>query len=207
MLDFDFIRENWLYIATGIGATLGITVISFLFATPIAMMTARGRRSTLLPINALSTFYVWLLDGIPLLLQIFFIFLVLPRIGIILPGFWGAVLVLTLNYGSHMSKIFYERFANNGKSQGKFWIPLIQPLTDEFTSMLKDTTLIALTGFIHDVYWRATRMGRLEFKILEAYILATLIYLILITVISFGARMLNGSLKNTQSGSEGIALL
>jgi polar amino acid transport system permease protein len=196
MLDFDFIRENWLYIAMGIGATLGITVISFLFATPIAMMAARGRRSTFLPINALSTFYVWLIDWIPLLLQIFFIFLVLPRIGIILPGFWGAVLVLTLNYGSHMSKVFYECFAATGKSQGKFWIPLIQPLTDEFTSMIKDTTLIALTGFIHDVYWRATRVGRLEFKVLESYTIAAIIYLILITIISLGAKRLNVTIKN-----------
>jgi His/Glu/Gln/Arg/opine family amino acid ABC transporter permease subunit len=148
-------RDNWLFIATGIGTTLGVAILSFLLAAPIAAMVAKGRRSTLLPINALSKFYVWLIDGIPLLLQIFFIFLALPRVGIILPGFWVAVLVLTLNYASRMSKIFYERFAAIGKIQGETWISSIQPLTNEFTSMIKDSTLISLTGFIHDVYWRA----------------------------------------------------
>ena len=87
----DFIRENWLYIATGLGATLGITVLSFLLATPLAILTASGRRAALWPVKALSAFYVWLVDGIPLLLQIPIVFFALPQIGIVLPGFWSGV--------------------------------------------------------------------------------------------------------------------
>ena len=83
----DFIRENWLYITAGFGATLGITVLSSLLATPLAILTARGRRSALWPAKALSAFYVWLIDGIPLLSQIPIVFFALPQIGIVLPGF------------------------------------------------------------------------------------------------------------------------
>ena len=203
MSAFDFIRENWLYIATGLGATLGVTILSFLLATPIAMLTARGRRSTLLPINALSIFYVWLIDGIPLLLQIPFVFLALPQIGIVLSGFWGGVLVLTLNYGSRMSKIFYERLAPTGKNPGETWISFIRPLTDEFTGMIKDTTLISLSGLIYDVYWRATRVGRAEFKNLEALTIAAIIYLMLITIISLGSKVLQVRMATAKSGIEG----
>jgi cystine transport system permease protein len=71
MLDFEFIRDNWLFIATGISTTLGIAIFSFLLVAPIALLVARARSSTLFPIKALSTLYVWLIDGIPLLLQIF----------------------------------------------------------------------------------------------------------------------------------------
>ena len=102
----DFIRDNWLYITAGLGATLGITILSFVLATPIAMLTARGRRSALWPVKALSSLYVWLIEGVPLLLQIPFVYLALPQIGIVLSGFWGGIFVLTLNYGSHMSKFF-----------------------------------------------------------------------------------------------------
>jgi His/Glu/Gln/Arg/opine family amino acid ABC transporter permease subunit len=186
----DFIRDNWLYITAGLGATLGLTVLSFLLATPLAILTARGRRAALWPVKALSTFYVWLIDGIPLLLQIPFVFLALPQIGIVLPGFWGGIFVLTLNYGSRMSKIFYERFAAPGKRPGEAWTSFVQPLTDEFTSMIKDTTLISLSGLIYDVYWRATKVGRAEFKNLEALTIAAIIYLILITIISLGAKRL-----------------
>jgi polar amino acid transport system permease protein len=201
--NFEFFRDNWLFIVTGVGVTLGVTILSFLLATPIAMMAARGRRSTLLPINALCTFYVWLIDGIPLLLQIPFVFLALPQIGIVLPGFWGGVLVLTLNYGSRMSKIFYERFATIRKSQGETWISFIQPLTDEFTSMIKDSTLISLSGLIYDVYWRAIRVGRAEFKNLEALTIAAIIYLMLITIISVGVKVFQVRMTTAKSGLEG----
>jgi len=203
MLDFEFIRDNWLFIATGIGATLGIAIFSFLLATPIALLVARGRHSTLLPIKALSTLYVWLIDGIPLLLQIFFIFLALPQLGIFLPGFGAAVFVMVVNYGSRTSNIFYERFAATGKSQDETRLSLISPLTNEFTSMIKDSTLISVTGFIHDVLWRATRVGRADFKNLEAFIIAAIIYLILITIISLGAKILKGIMTTAESGTEG----
>ena len=201
MFDFEFLRDNWLFIAAGIGVTLGVAIFSFLLATPLAVMVTKGRRSTLLPIKALSAFYVWLIDGIPLLLQIFFIFLVLPRFGITLPGFWAGVLVLTLNYGSRMSNIFYERFAAIGKSQGEAWISLIKPLTNEFIGMIKDSTLISLTGLIQDVYWRANRLGRAEFRNLEAFTMAAIIYLILITIISLGSKAIRTTIATSESGT------
>lgn len=202
MFDFEFFRDNWLFIATGIGATLGIAIFSFLLATPIAMMLARGHCSTLFPINALSKIYVWLIDGIPLLLQISFIFLALPQLGIFLPGFGSAVLVMAVNYGSRMSKIFYERYAA-GKSQDETRLSLIPPITNEFTSLIKDSTLISVTGFIHDVLWRATRVGRAEFKNLEALMIAVIIYLILITIISLGAKIVTAKMTTAASGTEG----
>ena len=190
MLDFEFIRDNWLFIAMGIGETLGIVIVSFLLTIPIGVMVSRGRRSTFLPIKAFSTFYVWLIDGIPLLLQIFFIFLALPQLGIFLPGFWSAVLVITVNYASRMSEVFYPRLVVAGKSQGETRFSLIPQAASEFTSMIKDSTLISVTGFIHDVLWRATRVGRAEFKNLEALLIAAIIYLILITIISLGVKIL-----------------
>lgn len=203
MLDFEFIRDNWLFIATGIGATLGIAIFSFLLATPIALLIARSRRSTSLPIKVLSTLYVWLIGGIPLLLQIFFIFLALPQLGIFLPGFGAAVFVMVVNYGAHTSNIFYERFAVAGKSKNETRLSLISPLANEFISMIKDSTLISVTGFIHDVLWRATKVGRADFKNLEAFSVAALIYLVLITAISLGAKILKGKMAVALSDTEG----
>lgn len=204
MFDFEFIRDNWLFIARGIDATLGIAIFSFVLAIPIAMIVARGRRSTLLPINALSTFYVWLMDGIPLLLQIYFIFMALPQLRIFLPGFGAAVFVMAVNYGARMSKILYERFAATGKSRSEISASLISPLTHELASMIKDSTLISVTGFIHEVLWRATRVGRpgLEFHMLEALSMAAIIYLILFTIVSLGGKALRNIMTTAESGRE-----
>jgi ABC-type amino acid transport system permease subunit len=109
---------------------------------------------------------------------------------------------MAVNYGSRISKIFYERFAANGKSQGKIRLSLIPLLTNELTSLVKDSTLISVTGFLHDVMWRATRVGREEFKHLEALIIAAIIYLILFTLISLSGKALRITMTASESDTK-----
>lgn len=185
MLDFEFIRNNWLYIAMGLGATLGITLVALFIAIPLAVLIARGRRSPFLPFNALSTVYVYLADGVPLLLQIFFVFLALPQLGIILNGVWAAIFVLTVYYSARLSDVSYAHEPSWDNVRA-----LVPKIAGEYVGMIKDTTLVTATGFIHDVYWRAQQVGRAEFKNLEALVIAALIYLVVNTLISlsFGVR-------------------
>ena len=190
MLDFEFIRDNWLYIATGLGATLGVTLVSLLIAIPLAALIAGGRRSTTLPFNALSTVYVYLADGVPLLLQIFFVFLALPQLGIVLSGTWAAIIVLTVYYSARLSDLFYRRQVSLGDIRARDLRSLVPKIAGEYVMMIKDTTLVTTTGFIHDIYWRAQQVGRPAFKNLEALLIAAVIYLIVNTLISvsFGVR-------------------
>ena len=189
MLDFEFIRDNWLFIASGIGATLGVTILSFLLAAPIAAVVGGGRRSTIIPIKAIFSLYVLLIDGIPIYLQIFFIFLALPQLGIVLPGFVAALLVLTVNYSSRMSEVFYRLFTAEGHSQNKTLSAWVIPFANEFNNIIRDSALLSATGFIHEIMWRAVKVGRAEFKSLEALTIAAIIYLILITGITLGAKV------------------
>lgn len=179
MLDFMFMRDNWLYITMGLGATLGITLVSLLISIPLAVLVARGRCSTFLPFKALSTFYVYLVDGIPLLLQIPFVFLALPQLGIVFSGFWGAVFILTVYYTARLSDVFHVR--EPALENVRALVPVI---AGEYIAMIKDSTLVTLSGFINDVYWRAQQVGRAEFKNLEALVIAALIYLVVNTAIS-----------------------
>ena len=189
MLDFAWIRDNWSYIAMGLGATLGVTLVSLLIAIPLALLVAKGRRSAFLPFNALSTFYVYLADGVPLLLQIFFVFLALPQLGILLNGLWAAVFVLSVYYSARLSDVFYGRAVSFDNLREIHLRPLIPRIANEYVMMIKDTTLVTGTGFIYDVYWRAQRVGRAEFKNLEALVIAALIYLIVNTLISYSFRV------------------
>src|SRR5438067_2358194 len=74
-LDLQFIRDWTPFISQGIGQTIGISLLSILFATLLALLAALGRLSRLPPIYALSTFYISLIRGTPLFLQILFFFL------------------------------------------------------------------------------------------------------------------------------------
>jgi polar amino acid transport system permease protein len=198
-LDTAFIQENMGFIASGIWVTIGISVLSIIFATILALMAALGRLSTFPPIYALSTFYVSLIRGTPLYLQIFFFFLALPQLGIILTGLWAGVLALGLNYGAYMSEIFRAGLSSVGKGQREAALAIgmtpsqmmrrvvlpqalrfaIPPTGNEFIAMLKDSALVSATGFVHELMWRATRVGRAQFHNLEALIIAAIFYWIM----------------------------
>jgi len=204
-LDQAFIRENIPFIARGVWVTIGISALSILLATILALLAALGRLSKFPPIYALCTFYVSLIRGTPLYLQIFFFFLALPQVGIILPGLWAGVIALGLNYGAYMSEIFRAGLSSVGKGQreaalaigmtpgqtmSRIVIPqalrfAIPPTGNEFIAMLKDSALVSATGFVHELMWRATKVGRAQFHNLEALITAAVFYWVMTLVFSY----------------------
>jgi polar amino acid transport system permease protein len=204
-LDSEFIQDNLTFVASGAGVTIGISLLSIALATILALLAALGRLSKFPPIYALSTFYVSLIRGTPLYLQIFFFFLALPQLGIILPGLWAGVLALGLNYGAYMSEIFRAGLSSVGRGQreaamaigmtpgqmmGRIVIPqalrfAIPPTGNEFIAMLKDSALVSVTGFVHELMWRATKVGRATFHNLEALIMAAIFYWIMTLIFSY----------------------
>jgi His/Glu/Gln/Arg/opine family amino acid ABC transporter permease subunit len=102
-LDTHFIARAAPTIASGVPITLALSAVAIAGASVLALLSALASISRIAPLYALSTFYVSLIRGTPLLVQIFFFFLALPQIGIVLPGFTAGVLALALNYGAYMS--------------------------------------------------------------------------------------------------------
>lgn len=204
-LDTSFIKENLLFIAGGLAETIKISLLSIILASILALLAALGRLSSIPPIYALSTFYVSLIRGTPLYLQIFFFFLALPQLGIILPGLWAGVIALGLNYGAYMSEIFRAALSSVGKGQREAAMALgmtprqtmqrvvlpqamrfaIPPIGNEFIAMTKDSALVSATGFVHELMWRSTKVGRAQFHNLEALIMAAMFYWAMTLMLSF----------------------
>lgn len=204
-LDTEFILNNLSFIAQGLGQTLLISVLSILFAIVLALLAALGRLSTFPPIYAISTFYVSLIRGTPLYLQIFFFFLALPQLGIILSGTFAGVMALGLNYGAYMSETFRAGLSSVGKGQREAAMALgmtptqtmrrvilpqalrfaIPPMGNDFISMTKDSALVSATGFVHELMWRATKVGRAQFNNLEALIMAAMFYWVLTLILTY----------------------
>ena len=204
IVDSEFIRENIDFVAAGIVQTIRISVLSILLAIALALLAALGRLSTNPAVYALSTFYVSLIRGTPLYLQIFFFFLALPQLNIVLTGLWAGVLALGLNYGAYMSETFRAGLASVGKGQREAAIALgmtpgqtmrrivlpqalrfaIPPMGNDFIAMTKDSALVSATGFVHELMWRATKVGRAEFRNLEALIMAAIFYWIMTLILT-----------------------
>lgn len=213
-IDTGFIRENGIFIATGIWQTLFISIISIMMAVVMALLAALGRLSTIPPVYALSTFYVSLIRGTPLFLQIFFFYLALPQLNIVLPAIWSGILPLGLNYGAYMSETFRAGISSVGKGQREAAAALgmtpgqtmrrivlpqalrfaIPPMGNDFISMTKDSALVSATGFVHEIMWRATRVGRAQFNNLEALIVAAIFYWVMTLILTFFQSRLEGFL-------------
>jgi polar amino acid transport system permease protein len=204
-LNLDFIQKNFLFIAGGLGQTLLVSFLSISLAIVLALIAALGRLSKFPPFYALSTFYVSLIRGTPLYLQIFFFFLALPQLGIVLSGLLSGVLALGLNYGAYMSEIFRAGLASVGRGQREAAIAIgmtpmqtmqriilpqamrfaIPPIGNDFIAMTKDSALVAATGFVHEIMWRATRVGRAQFNNLEALIMAAVFYWVMTIILTY----------------------
>ncbi len=203
-INSEFIRNNIWFIAGGVGETIRISVLSISLAIVLALLAALGRLSRIPPIFALSTFYVSLIRGTPLYLQIFFFFLALPQLGIVLPGLWAGVLALGLNYGAYMSETFRAGIMSVSKGQREAALALgmtygqmmrrivlpqalrfaIPPMGNDFISMTKDSALVAATGFVHELMWRAVKVGRAQFRNLEALIMAAIFYWLMTLILT-----------------------
>lgn len=203
-LDWTFISEWWLFIAGGVGMTILLAALSITLASVLALFGALGRLSKFPPAYALATFYISLIRGTPLLLQIVFFFLALPQLGILLSGFTAGVLALGLNYGAYMTEIFRAGIEAVGRGQREAALALgmsnrqilrliilpqalrivIPPVGNDFIAMLKDTALVSVTGFVHETLWRAQKVGRANFKSLEALLVAAIFYWIITIIFS-----------------------
>ncbi|MCK6540360.1 MAG: amino acid ABC transporter permease [Anaerolineales bacterium] len=205
LIDRNFVRENFSFIAGGLYWTVRISLFSIILATILALLAALARLSTFPPFYALSTFYVSLIRGTPLYLQILFFFLALPQLNIRLTGEMAGVLALGLNYGAYMSEIFRAGIASVGKGQREAAIAIgmtpaqtmrrivlpqalrfaIPPVGNDFIAMTKDSALVAATGFVHELTWNAQKVGRSQFRSLEALVIAAIFYWIMTILLTY----------------------
>ena len=195
-LDGDFISRAAPLISEGAILTLTISAASIVIASVLALLTALARLSHIAPLYAIASFYVSLIRGTPLLLQIIFLFLGLPRMGIVLSGPLAGIVALSLNYGAYMSETFRAGIQSVGKGQREAALALgmtngqmmrrivlpqalrlvIPPIGNDFIAMLKDSSLASTTGFVRELMWLGQNLGRREFRSLEALLVIALWY-------------------------------
>jgi polar amino acid transport system permease protein len=159
----------------------------------------------LAPLRIVTAFYIQVIRGTPLLLQLFFIYYVLPYQGIVLSPFVSAVIGLTANYAAYMAEIFrsgiqaipkgqWEAGAATGMSKRLLMRRIILPqalriiipsLGNNFVSIFKDSALVSVIT-MRDLMFSGQLLASATFKHFEIYAMVAAIYL----AISYPAAML-----------------
>ena len=182
----------------GAGTTLSIFFLTLLFSVPLGMLVAQGRMSKRGIVRAPISFYIYIMRSTPLMLQIMFIYFLLPMV---LPfrvdRFWAVIFSFVINYAAYFAEIFrsgiqsipqgqYEAAKVLGytKMQTFFTIILPQvvkrvlmPVCNEIITLIKDTAL-ASTVAVVDLMTVAKKQVSSSSSI-EPYLVAIIMYLIL----------------------------
>ncbi|WP_323922278.1 amino acid ABC transporter permease [Aeromonas caviae] len=197
------IDSFWPLISAGLIFTVPLTLITFVLGIVLGLSVALARLYGPAPLVMLVRFYVWLIRGTPLLVQLFLIFYGLPSAGIVLDAFTAAVIGFTLNIGAYSSEIIRATLAAIPKGQweaaysiGMNWPQVmwrvilpqaariaVPPLSNTFISLVKDTSLAAAVT-VPELFQAAQQLASVTYEPLILYIETALIYLMFSSVLS-----------------------
>ena len=88
----------------GLMMTIPLTVISFSLGMVIAIITALVQFANIRVLKQIARFYIWVIRGTPLLVQLFVVFYGLPDVGMMLDPFPAAVIVFAINEGAYCAE-------------------------------------------------------------------------------------------------------
>ena len=96
-MSLKYITEILPALLSGAQMTLSIFFWTLLLATPLGILVSLGEMSKIKPLKWIVNFYVWIMRGTPLLLQLIFVFYGLPIIHIVFPRYQAALFAFVLN--------------------------------------------------------------------------------------------------------------
>jgi cystine transport system permease protein len=198
-----FIDSFWPLLRAGLLYTVPLTVITFIIGLAIALVTALARLSSIKAVSSIAAFYVWLIRGTPLLVQLFIIFYGLPRLGIIIDAFPSAVIGFSISVGAYNSEIIRAAILSIPKGQWEAGASLgmtkiqilrrvvlpqavrvsVPPLSNSFISLVKDTSLAA-TITLSEMFQVSQGVTARTYEPLLIYSEVGIIYLIFSTVLN-----------------------
>lgn len=185
------------FVPDGILITFEVTVMSIGLALVIGLFTGLGRISKNPIINGIASLYVEVIRGIPLLVQLFYIYFALGRI-IQMPPLPSAVLAMSVCYGAYMGEIFRAgiqaipkgqaeaaRSLGMTPAQSMYHVILPQavktilpPVGNEFVALLKDSSLVSILA-VADLLRRGREYASQSFAYFETYTMVALVYLMI----------------------------
>ncbi|MBQ7456532.1 MAG: amino acid ABC transporter permease [Desulfovibrio sp.] len=201
------------YLPDGIVVTFQITLLSICFAVPIGFITGIGRISQNRCIKLIASTYVEIIRGIPLLVQLFYIYYALSRFFQV-SGIASAVTAISICYGAYMGEVFRAGIAaiprgqteasrslgfNRFQTMAYVILPqamrtILPPVGNECIAMLKDTALVSIMA-VPDIMQRARSFVGTTYLYFETYTVIALVYLVITLLLSKAVSIMEAKLN------------
>jgi L-cystine transport system permease protein len=201
----DIIVSSFLPLVKGaLYYTIPLTLITFAIGLVLAVVTALMRLSNVKAFQWIARFYVSVIRGTPLLVQLFIIFFGLPSIGVTINPFYSAIIGFSLNMGAYNSEIIRAAILSIPKGQWeaahsigmtnlqalrRVVLPQatrvsIPPLSNSFIGLIKDTSLASTITYT-EMFRKAQEIAATNYHFLLVYTEAAVIYWMICVGLSF----------------------
>ncbi|MDU1174661.1 amino acid ABC transporter permease [Peptostreptococcus anaerobius] len=188
----------------GLKIVLELFVLTMVFSIPLGLLVAQVRISKNKLARSVTSFYIWIMRGSPLLLQMMFLYYGLPLLNenLVFDKMPIAVIAFTINYAAYYAEIFRSGLESIDRGQyeaakvlgfdkwtmnRRIIIPqvikrVLPPVSNEFINLVKDTSLVSVLG-LNDLFRIATAASNREASLMP-FLYAAIIYLVLTALIT-----------------------
>ena len=201
-------------LTAGLTMTIPLTLVSFFFAMIIAVVVALVQYANVPVLRQIARFYIWVIRGTPLLVQLFIIFYGLPSLGIMLDAFPAAVIAFAFNEGAYCAETIRAALESvpAGQMEAGYCVGMtylqtmrrivlpqalrtaFPPLFNSLISLLKDTSLAANIT-VTEMFMATQRIVARTYESLPLYLEVAFIYLMFSTILTqvqrWGEKKLN----------------
>lgn len=194
--------EGLKYLSDGVIITFQVTLASIFCALIIGLFVGLGRVSRIRVIALAASTYVEVIRGIPLLVQLFYIYYALGQF-VKIPPLPSAIIAMSICYGAYMGEIFRAGIESIDKGQTEASLSLgmnrsetmiyvvlpqalrtiLPPVGNEFIALLKDSSLVSIIA-VADILRRAREFSSTSFYVFETYTLVAVVYLLITLILS-----------------------
>ncbi len=200
---FDLLPPLW----RGVGITLQLTILAAVLAVLTSFVIGFARLARYRLLRVLATLYVEIFVGTSVLVQLFWVYYVLPFFNLKLTAMQAGILVLGLNYGAYGSEIVRSSILAIPKHQTEAGIALnmtpnqimariilpqalllmLPPFGNLFIELLKGTALVSLIT-LSDLMFQGTLMRTSTLRSFEVFSLVLILYFLLAYPITLAVR-------------------
>jgi His/Glu/Gln/Arg/opine family amino acid ABC transporter permease subunit len=208
------VKNLWPMAKAAVTVTIPLTIISFIVGLVIALGVALARLSKNALVSNIARFYISIIRGTPLLVQLFIIFYALPEFGVRLEPFPAAAIAFSLNVGGYAAEIIRSAIQSVPKGQWeaaetigfnyvgalrRIILPqatrvAVPPLSNTLISLVKDTSL-ASTILVTELLRTAQVAAAKSFEFFALYGTAAVYYWVICLALSFGQSRLERRLE------------
>lgn len=205
-MDWELLRSSfWPMLSGGLTGTIPLSLASFAIGLALALVIALMRISGKAVLSGIARFYVSVIRGTPLLVQLFVIFYGLPSVGLTIDPWPSAIIAFSLNVAGYAAEILRAAILSVPKGQWEAGHTIgmsraltlrrvilpqaarvsVPPLSNTFISLVKDTSLASLI-LVTELFREAQQIAAFSQQFMLLYLEAAAIYWVFCLVLSSG---------------------